>query len=216
MPDAQQGGPQPASAPQPSSSSTADPPYVSARWAKFQQILSDPVIDLSRLQEAAWTGVPDQLKPVCWRLLLRYEPPNRERAQATVRRKRREYQSLVPAYYDISNCDRSDDDIADLKQVSVDVPRTAPEVPFFQQVLMQTALRRLLYIWGIRHPASGYVQGINDLVTPFLAVFLSEYLPGDIATWDCAQLSEQQLLDAEADSYWCLCKLVERCVPGNA
>ena len=23
-----------------------------------------------------------------------------------------------------------------------------------------------------RHPASGYVQGINDLVTPFLMVFL--------------------------------------------
>lgn len=67
--------------------------------------------------QAAWTGVPDHLKPVCWRLLLRYEPPNRERAQSTVRRKRREYQSLVPAYYDISNKDRSDDDIADLKQV---------------------------------------------------------------------------------------------------
>ena len=27
-----------------------------------------------------------------------------------------------------------------------------------------------------RHPASGYVQGINDLVTPFMAVFMSEHL----------------------------------------
>jgi len=27
----------------------------------------------------------------------------------------------------------------------------------------------------MRHPASGYVQGINDIVTPFLIVFLSEY-----------------------------------------
>jgi len=35
---------------------------------------------------------------------------------------------------------------------------------------------RVLYIWAIRHPASGYVQGINDLVTPFFVVFLSEYL----------------------------------------
>jgi len=35
---------------------------------------------------------------------------------------------------------------------------------------------RILYIWAIRHPASGYVQGINDLVTPFFVVFLSEYL----------------------------------------
>lgn len=36
-------------------------------------------------------------------------------------------------------------------------------------------MRRLLYVWHMRHPASGYVQGINDIVTPFLIVFLSEY-----------------------------------------
>ncbi|OBS83743.1 hypothetical protein A6R68_22258, partial [Neotoma lepida] len=35
---------------------------------------------------------------------------------------------------------------------------------------------RILFIWAIRHPASGYVQGINDLVTPFFVVFLSEYV----------------------------------------
>ena len=95
--------------------------------------------------------------------------------------------------------------------MSVDVPRTAPEVPFFQQPAMQTALRRLLYLWGVRHPVSGYVQGVNDLVTPFLAVFLSEYLPGPIEGWDVAQLSKGQLLKVEADAYWCLSKLVERC-----
>lgn len=35
---------------------------------------------------------------------------------------------------------------------------------------------RILYIWAIRHPACGYVQGINDLVTPFFVVFLSDTL----------------------------------------
>lgn len=35
-----------------------------------------------------------------------------------------------------------------------------------------------------RHPASGYVQGINDLVTPFLAVFMSEQFPGGLEKWD--------------------------------
>jgi len=37
-------------------------------------------------------------------------------------------------------------------------------------------LERVLYVWTIRHPASGYVQGINDLVTPFFSVFLSQYV----------------------------------------
>lgn len=36
---------------------------------------------------------------------------------------------------------------------------------------------RILYIWAMRHPASGYVQGINDLVTPFFVVFLQEIIP---------------------------------------
>lgn len=35
-------------------------------------------------------------------------------------------------------------------QVSVDVPRTAPNVPFFHEALIQKSLERLLYIWGIR------------------------------------------------------------------
>ena len=34
-----------------------------------------------------------------------------------------------------------------------------------------------------RHPASGYVQGINDLLTPFLAAFLSEHFRGHMDTW---------------------------------
>jgi hypothetical protein len=39
------------------------------------------------------------------------------------------------------------------------------------------SLERVLYVWAIRHPASGYVQGINDLATPFLVVF-AEHITG--------------------------------------
>lgn len=35
---------------------------------------------------------------------------------------------------------------------------------------------RILYVWHIRHPSSGYVQGINDVVTPFIVVYLSDYI----------------------------------------
>jgi hypothetical protein len=37
-----------------------------------------------------------------------------------------------------------------LLQVSVDVPRTAPNVAFFHEPIIQKSLERLLYIWGIR------------------------------------------------------------------
>lgn len=51
-----------------------------------------------------------------------------------------------------------------------------PLMSIFQQVVVQELFERILFIWAIRHPASGYVQGINDLVTPFFVVFLSEFL----------------------------------------
>jgi hypothetical protein len=40
-------------------------------------------------------------------------------------------------------------------------------------------MERILFIWNIRNPACGYVQGINDLVTPFLIVFLNDYVDID-------------------------------------
>jgi hypothetical protein len=49
-------------------------------------------------------------------------------------------------------------------------------VPLWSFAATQRSLERILYVWAIRHPASGYVQGINDLVTPFFQVFLSSYI----------------------------------------
>lgn len=179
------------------------------RMNKFHKVLASAVIDLDDLRELCWNGVPAVLRPTCWRLLMGYLPPNKARQAATLGRKRQEYQEMVPQFYEISDLERSEEELTALRQVGLDVPRTAPAVPFFHEPIIQKSLRRLLYIWGIRHPASGYVQGMNDLVTPFLAVFLGEHLPGPIDSWKADQLNEEMLLQVEADCYWCLCKLVE-------
>jgi hypothetical protein len=178
------------------------------RVAKFRRILSEPVVDLDALRELSWSGVPPELRPLCWRLLLGYLPPNRARQAGVLLRKRREYADMVPEFYDIENSERSEDEIGALRQVrkrarrqgppwpraplsrwrdlqgpdaqcdavcayaargpwhshppplssgclpatqvTVDVPRTAPSVPFFQEPIIQNSLRRMLYIWGIR------------------------------------------------------------------
>ena len=44
---------------------------------------------------------------------------------------------------------------------------------------------------GYRHPASGYVQGINDLVTPFLAVFLSPHMDGAVGDETTTEFPEE-------------------------
>lgn len=54
-------------------------------------------------------------------------------------------------------------------------------------------MERVLYIWAIRHPASSYVQGMNDLLTPLLLVAMlphaQDVLRCDVATLD-PQVSE--------------------------
>ena len=37
------------------------------------------MVDLEALRELAWSGIPAELRPACWQLLLGYLPPNRER-----------------------------------------------------------------------------------------------------------------------------------------
>lgn len=179
------------------------------RVKRFHKLLAEPVIDIEALRELSWSGIPPELRPTCWRLLLGYIPPSKSRQVQALARKRREYTEMVPEFYDIANSERSEEEVGALRQVSVDVPRTAPTVPFFHQPSIQKSLERMLYIWGIRHPASGYVQGMNDLVTPFLAVFLSEHLRSPMDSWVAQQLSEAVMLEVEADCYWCLCKMLE-------
>lgn len=94
-------------------------------------------------------------------------------------------------------------------QIEIDVPRTRPGVALWACAGTQRALERILYVWAVRHPASGYVQGINDLATPFFEVFLSAYVSADPERVDVGALPAGVLAAVEADSFWCLTKLLD-------
>ncbi|KMZ68764.1 TBC1 domain family member 13 [Zostera marina] len=181
----------------------------SARLAKFTKELSGTAVILDNLRKLGWNGIPPFLRPNVWRLLLGYASPNSDRRDKALTRKRLEYFDCVSQYHDIPESDRPDDEINMLRQITVDCPRTVPEVTFFQQDQVQKSLECILYTWAIRHPASGYVQGINDLVTPFLVVFLSEHLEGSMDNWLISDISPQIISNVEADCYWCLSKLLD-------
>ena len=67
-----------------------------------------------------------------------------------------------------------------------------------------------MFSWALRHPASGYVQGINDLLIPFFVVFLGEHIPAgtDAENFELSRLSPAQILQIEADCFWCMSKLL--------
>ncbi|XP_077539365.1 TBC1 domain family member 22 isoform X1 [Haemaphysalis longicornis] len=181
-----------------------------ATLEKFQSVLQSPKTDLDALRSLSWKGIPAEVRPITWRLLAGYLPANSERRAAVLERKREEYFNFVKQYYDTRNEDIHQETY---RQIHIDIPRMSPLVPLFQQEAVQQIFERILYIWAIRHPASGYVQGMNDLVTPFFVVFLQEHVPKEegaaVETFAVDRLEAAVLADIEADSFWCMSKLLD-------
>jgi hypothetical protein len=205
---------------------------------KFKRILQSTNVALTDLRSSAWSGVPEEVRAMTWQLLLGYLPTSSERRVATLERKRKEYLDGVRQAFERGGGAASDAaaaggggtgtgtagsgqntsrgrgrgmDEAIWHQISIDVPRTNPHLELYGYEATQRSLERILYLWAIRHPASGYVQGINDLVTPFWQVFLGAYItdPNVEFGMDPGQLPKPVLDAVEADCFWCLTKLLE-------
>ncbi|GCB71058.1 hypothetical protein scyTo_0001448 [Scyliorhinus torazame] len=179
------------------------------------------------LRKFSWSGIPRQVRPITWKLLSGYLPANAERRESTLQRKRAEYFAFIEQYYDSRNDEHHQDTYRQIaidiprmtpeslilqpkvREIHIDIPRTNPLIPLFQQASVQKIFERILFIWAIRHPASGYVQGINDLVTPFFVVFVFEYIEGVVENFDVSSLPDEVLQNIEADSFWCMSKLLD-------
>ncbi|TCD67858.1 GTPase-activating protein [Steccherinum ochraceum] len=178
----------------------------SNRRQKFVECITQEDVNMAQLRKLAWNGVPPDLRPVAWPLLLGYMPLPAPLRASTLARKRQEYQSLVDLAF-ARNREGLDQQI--WHQIEIDVPRTRPGVKLWMHAATQRSLERILYVWAIRHPASGYVQGINDLATPFFQVFLSAYIDSDPEEFDPTLLPSHVLNAIEADSFWCLSRLLD-------
>lgn len=185
---------------------------IMQRIAKFDAILKNRhIINQQELRQISWNGIPKPHRPMVWKLLIGYLPANTKRQEPLLKRKRKEY---CDGLEHISSNQHSRD-IPTWHQIEIDIPRTNPHITLYQFESVQTSLQRILYLWAIRHPTSGYVQGINDLVTPFFQTFLTEYLPksqiDEVEKLDPeSYMTANQLKDVEADTFWCLTKLLEQ------
>uniref|UniRef100_A0A3B4UD49 TBC1 domain family, member 22a n=1 Tax=Seriola dumerili TaxID=41447 RepID=A0A3B4UD49_SERDU len=176
-----------------------------SRLDKFKQLLAGPNTDLEELRKLSWSGIPRQVRPITWKLLSGYLPANAERRESVLQRKRQEYFGFIQQYYDSRNDEHHQDTY---RQIHIDIPRMSPESLVLQPKVTEI-FERILFIWAIRHPASGYVQGINDLVTPFFVVYVFEYIEEEVENFDVSSLQEEALRNIEADSFWCMSKLLD-------
>ncbi|BFZ08319.1 hypothetical protein BsWGS_11358 [Bradybaena similaris] len=186
----------------------ATPDRQAARVDKFKALFAESSLDLTELRKLCWSGIPKAVRPIAWKILSGYLPTAVDRRQDTLERKRKEYFGYIDQYYETRYQDLHEETF---RQILKDIPRMTSLAHLFQEKQVQEIFERILFIWAIRHPASGYVQGINDLVTPFFVVFLSEYIENDVEVENCdlTELSQETRDVIEADSFWCMSKLLD-------
>eukprot|EP01105_Mastigella_eilhardi_P027558 TRINITY_DN8540_c0_g1_i2.p1 TRINITY_DN8540_c0_g1~~TRINITY_DN8540_c0_g1_i2.p1 ORF type:complete len:460 (-),score=106.95 TRINITY_DN8540_c0_g1_i2:25-1383(-) len=191
--------------------------------ALFAAALDQDIIDLETLRSLAQTReLPTRYRALVWQLLMHYLPPQRDKWATHHLEKRLEYQRLVeelwvPAHQRVkalgpraTNCVGDHPDIALYCQIDTDVARTYP-IGFenlFSGCTLRCMLRRTLFVWSRLHAATGYFQGLNEIPTMFMLVFLHHVTDGHLER--VPELLPTTLVTIEAEAYYCMTLLLDQ------
>ncbi|KAF1466759.1 hypothetical protein FQV17_0014631, partial [Megadyptes antipodes antipodes] len=165
-----------------------------SRLDKFKQLLAGPNTDLEELRKLSWSGIPKQVRPIAWKLLSGYLPANVDRRDGTLKRKRKEYFVFVEQYYDSRNDENHQDTY---RQIHIDIPRMSPEVLRLQPKVTEVRMIFLIFFFFRNH-------FINE--SDITALVIKEE---EVENFDVSSLPEEVLQNIEADSYWCMSKLLD-------
>ena len=190
---------------------------------KIKEICSQDFISIEELRNICWQGIPSEdplIRAECWKILLGLYPLKKELKISIIQRKKDEYVDMCNVYSNaLSNPEEvmNEEELKIYRQIQKDNPRTMPESSLFQNTKIQFMLTRVLYIWSLRHPASGYVQGFNDLCIPFFIVYFLEKFPNKnidtilkLNNDEFKILTEDTLTELETTIYYSLTKLLDR------
>ncbi|EGE03400.1 GTPase-activating protein GYP1 [Trichophyton equinum CBS 127.97] len=157
-----------------------------SRVNKFKRILQSSTVSLPELRDLAWSGIPEEVRAMTWQLLLGYLPANSDRRVSTLERKRKEYLDGVRQAFERNSS---------IGSKAVPATSSTPNLGGGR---------------GIDEAIWHQIR-INDLVTPFWQVFLGAYITdSDIEQgMDPGQLPQPVINAVEADSFWCLTKLLD-------
>jgi hypothetical protein len=202
---------------QPANKHTACPSLQQKNVDKFRKLHDeDASIDIDVLRKISWQGIPQEVRAETWKVLLKYAPLHKDIRDSTITRKRDDYKGFVNSYYvNAKENNMTENEQKIMKIIINDVFRTQPNYKIFHHKLMQDIMIKILWVWQVRHPATGYVQGMNDLITPFLIAFLTEHINNiNMDTLDVPENFETNLNEeisdkVEADTFWCLSKILD-------
>ena len=183
------------------------------REYQIDQLLQQPVVDLEQIRNLSWAGLPNKHRARIWRLFLDYEPVNSNLKDSTLDHKRKDYFDCLDRVYSESQRHLwTNAQNQTLQQILRDLPRS--HIHLLRNERVQRVFEEVLFVWSVRHPASGYVQGMNDMLHPFFFAFLSPHYK-DKTTSELEKMDniddipDNILKEIEADSFWCFSKLLD-------
>lgn len=200
----------------------------------FSELNKGANCSVNVLREIVWeNGCSAKARHIVWPILLGYVPTDAAARERVLCQKRKEYADLVETWHvttikgaaaeeeaksKYGKAIPNDGHVALVKQIHVDVLRTHPEgfSNTFNNKAICDMLNRLLIVWSRVHSNVGYFQGLNELPTTFIMVFIWAKLNGAKLTKEnLGKLTTQDLFEIEADSYWCLCSVMKQIIVKN-
>lgn len=190
---------------------------IDERADSFATALGADVVDLARLRELAFDGVPEgrRMRARAWKLLLGYLPPERSAWARTEASQRRLYHGwkaeLIVRPSDghplTSATDSSwgayfqNEEL--FREIEKDVSRTLPDYGFFAAETpggdaRRVALLHILFVYAKLNPGIRYVQGMNELLAPIFYLLVTE----------AAGAGGPSLGHLEADAFFCFTNLM--------
>ncbi|KAL0233930.1 hypothetical protein PCE1_002435 [Barthelona sp. PCE] len=173
-----------------------------SRKIRIKSIVEDENFSLDDISEILFDGNCFEHIPTLWRIATGLISPGVD-FNTQLRHKRNKYWRMVNDHFTTSIKRNSTVLTRIIEQIAKDMPRTQPNIPLFhctinisnidpellehpvltnrpndmgsEYNIIELVFTRILYLWSIRHPACGYVQGMDVLLCPFLYVYLQEY-----------------------------------------
>ena len=212
-------------------------PAQVAKHDELEKLLYSDHVELLQLQSfCLGYGILRSARAFVWQLMLGYIPARASERAKEVLARRIEYFDYFDKYLsEKSVLTKQDRTMYNL--VLVDAPRTHPDGyhALFSKPCVQASLERILYLWARNHPETSYYQGLNDLASIVLVVFLECCLPdfadlgtpagqedlmdhlglpafesSFLASPQCTEMLESALFCVEADAYHCLTLILDR------
>lgn len=178
---------------------------------KLEHILEASIIDDAKLRSSLWMGVPKEVatkvRPLCWKLAMGLLPLAKDGHDAAEQRRIQLWREQRAAHFNGDGELEVYGDAEAWKQVRVDLPRTNLTDAFRVSKIKQILLRVLL-VWATKNPASGYVQGLNDILGVFVVVLLMEHFncnkPEDVSAEMAESLDDSTIdyIEATAAAYF--------------